>query len=187
MTILPAWLLIVLGTGAVLLAAKLLYGISVAIALPTTRGALFVSTTRPRIAAALEAARPAEGSLLADLGCGDGRVLRHASRRYEVFAVGYEVNPLAWLKASLLCLADRRVRVRYRDFRKADLNEADIVTCYLFPDVMNDVSAAFEAGRFKSGGTLISFNFPLPGVVASRVLHPEGGLHRDPIFIYEIP
>lgn len=184
---LPAWPLILLGIGGGLFAVKVIYGVCVAISLPKTQGALFVSTSRKRIAAALKAVQPPRDSLLVDLGCGDGRVLRHAFRRYGVTAVGYEVNPLAWLKAKLLCMLDRGIQVRFQDFRQADFSDAETVTCYLFPDVMKDIAAAFRAGKFKTGALLVSFNFSLPGVKPLQVLRPDGGLHSDPIYVYVAP
>lgn len=184
---LPVWLLIVLAAGGGLFAFKVVYGVSVAVSLPKTRGALFVATTRKRIAVALDAVGPPRNSLLVDLGCGDGRVLRHARRYYSVRAVGYEVNPLAWLKAKLLCMVDGGIQVRFQDFRQADLSDAETVTCYLFPDVMKDISEAFRSGRFKTGARLVSFNFSLPGVTPSQVLRPDGDLHRDPIYVYVVP
>ncbi|MCF8052439.1 MAG: class I SAM-dependent methyltransferase [Desulfobacterales bacterium] len=71
-----------------------------------------------------------------DLGCGDGRILRAAADRLRIHAVGYEVNPLASLKCRILCLFHRNIDVRCRNFWHADLSGADLVFCYLYPDVL---------------------------------------------------
>jgi len=55
---------------------KITYSLSIALVLPVTGGALYVSTSRVRIAAFMEAVPMNSGQLLLDLGCGDGRVLR---------------------------------------------------------------------------------------------------------------
>ncbi len=135
----------------------------------------------------MEAVEPARGGLLADLGCGDGRILRAAVRDHGLRAVGYEVNPVAWLAAKLRCAGDPDIRVVFRDFRTADLGEADVVTCYLFPDALAPIARAFRSGALKPKGTLVSFNFPLPGVAPDRVLRPEGSRCGDPIYIYRNP
>ena len=103
MNIIPAAIWVVIGIAGFLFVIKVLYGLSIALVLPVTHGALYVSTARVRVGAFLEAVAPEPGQLLVDLGCGDGRVLRSACRRYQVRAEGYELNPLAYLKARLLC------------------------------------------------------------------------------------
>ena len=75
-----------------LFALKMAYVLCTALALPITQGALFVSTTKTRIAAFMDAVPMKTGQMLMDLGCGDGRVLRQAYKNYGVRAVGFEVK-----------------------------------------------------------------------------------------------
>ena len=67
-----------IGLAALLFALKMIYVLSTTIVLRSTRGALYVSTTRKRIAACLDAVSAKKGARWIDLGCGDGRVLRQA-------------------------------------------------------------------------------------------------------------
>jgi SAM-dependent methyltransferase len=164
---------------------KLVYVLCTALVLHTTRGALYVSTSRVRISAFMDAVPMKTGQLLVDIGCGDGRVLRKARRRYGVKAVGYELNPLAYLQAKLLCLGLKNVEVKWRNFWKADLSEADVVFCYLFPDVMPDLAAKLEANA-KPGAVVVSCNFNLPGFIPEQVLRPGNSLHNDPIYVYRL-
>lgn len=177
-------LLFVVVTGG-LLAVKLLYAASVALALPFTRGALYVSTPRKRIEAFADAVAMQPGQVLIDLGCGDGRVLRMIRRRFDVRAIGYELNPLAYLNARLLCLGRREITVLFRDFRKADLSAADVVFCYLFPDVLADL--AVKLGReLKSGTVVVSANFAIPNWIPLQVLRVGHSLHGDPLYVYRV-
>lgn len=166
-----------------LFCVKMAYVFSTALALPATQGALYVSTARLRIAAALEAVPMAPGDLMVDLGCGDGRVLRLARRRYGVRGVGYELNPLAFLKARLLCMGRPDIDIRMRNFWSADLSGARVVFCYLFPDVMARMADKLAAD-LAPGATVVSCNFPLPGFRPEQVLRPGGSRHNDPIYIY---
>lgn len=179
------WILIFLVVAGVMFGLKLVYVLCTALVLPTTRGAIYVSTSRVRISAFMDAVPMKTGQLLVDIGCGDGRVLRKARRRYGVKAVGYELNPLAYLKAKLLCLALKNVEVKWRNFWKADLSEADVVFCYLFPDVMQDLAAKLEANA-KPGAVVVSCNFNLPGFIPEQVLRPGNSLHNDPIYVYRL-
>jgi SAM-dependent methyltransferase len=186
MNLMPIGLWIVLGVAALLFAAKAIYGLSVALVLPMTRGALYVSTARQRVAACLAAVNPKPGELLIDLGCGDGRVLRAARRQYKLRAEGYELNPLAFLKASLLSMRCAAIKIHCRDFWKADLSGADVVFCYLFPDVMAPLARKLRT-ELKPGATIVSCNFPLPGFHPERIFRPGGRLTNDPVFMYRIP
>lgn len=123
---------------------------------------------------------------LYDLGCGDGRVLRAAVKRYGVQAVGLEVNPLAFLAARTLTLGCKGVRVRFENFWKADLSDADVVFCYLFPDLMERVATKLIR-ELKHGSRVVSCNFPLPGWKPARILRPAPARHGDPIYLYHIP
>lgn len=180
-----AWVWIFVGLAGCAFAVKMLYVLCVALALPFTRGALFVSTTKTRIHALMDALPMKPGQLLVDLGCGDGRVLRLARQRYRVAALGYEVNLLAYAKARLKCAGRRGIRIRFQNFWNADLSAADVVFCYLFPDVLKDLSRKLRTG-LKPGAVVACCNFPIPGFVPALTLRPGGDLDNDPIYIYRM-
>jgi hypothetical protein len=179
------WILIFLVVAAVFFVIKIAYVFCTALVLPFTRGALYVSTSRVRISAFMDAVPMQPGQLLVDIGCGDGRVLRRVRKKYGVRALGYELNLLAYLQAKLLCLGLQSVEVKWRNFWTADLSEADVVFCYLFPDVMRDLAAKLNA-NLKPGTVVVSCNFHLPGFIPEQVLRPGNSLHNDPIYVYRL-
>jgi len=182
----PSWLIIFLILAGTLFILKLLYVLAFGWTLPVTRGALFVSTASVRIKTFLNAVPMETGELLVDIGCGDGRVLRAAHRRYGVKAIGFEVNPLAYLTARVLGLRTPGIRIKRGNFWPEDLGDADVVFCYLFPDVMERLAGKLEK-ELRPGTRVISCNFPLPGWRADRVLRPDSTRHNDPIYLYRIP
>jgi SAM-dependent methyltransferase len=182
----PTWLVIIfaiLGTAVVL---KLLHALAIVAVHPVTQGAMYTSTGRVKIRTALDAVPMSPGHLLVDIGCGDGRVLRAARKRYGVRCLGFEVNPIAFLKASLLTLGRDGIDIRFRNFWNADLRQADVVSCYLFPDVMRRLGEKLNA-ELPAGARVISFNFPIPGWKPRATLRAPSKLHNDPIYIYTIP
>lgn len=181
----PGWVLVFMVIAGVLFALKILYAAAAGFVLPLTRGGLFVGTPGPRIAAFLDNVYMGPGTLLVDLGCGDGRVLRAARRRYGVRAIGFEINPLAYGVARLLSLGRAGITIRYANFWKEDLRRADVVFCYLFPDLMTGLAEKLKR-ELRPGCTVVSCNFPLPGWKAKRVLRPDHSRHGDPVYIYEI-
>jgi len=83
-----------------------------------------------------------------DLGCGDGRIIVTAARRYGAKAVGIELDPLRFLWCQILITVlglRERVRIVYGDFFKQDLSAASVVTCYLLT-----VTNKKLEGKFKS-------------------------------------
>ena len=81
-----------------------------------------------------------DGERFCDLGCGLGRVLRSARRAANVRATGFELNPFAIIYLWAVDIFDWKVRVRWRDFRKADLSEIDAVYLYLIPKVLPELA-----------------------------------------------
>ncbi|MBW2466894.1 MAG: methyltransferase domain-containing protein [Deltaproteobacteria bacterium] len=177
------WFLILLGIAGILLIFLFLYVFSMIVVLPQTRGALFVTTSIPRIRALMDVLAMKPGQLFIDAGCGDGRVLREISIRFNVNAVGYELNAFAVLLARLRCLGMKNVRIFRKSFWQADFSKADVVFCYLFPDLMAEMADKIR-NELKTGGIFVSCNFGVPGLAPSQVIRPAGSLNSDPIYIY---
>ncbi len=179
----PLWVVMFMVLAGALFGIKLLYICSIGGLLPVTRGALFVSTSASRIASALDGVPMRPGDQMYDLGCGEGRVLRAAAKRYGVCAVGYEVNPIAYLAARALSVGRRDVRIHFGNFWDKDLSDADVIFCYLFPDLMERLAAKL-ATELRSGARVVSFNFPLSTWKPAQVLHSRSQRNGDPIYIY---
>ncbi len=180
-TVLLWTVLLLFGGFAVL---KVAYLCAAVTALSRTGGALFCATHSSKIAAVLDNLPMKPGQVVIDLGCGDGRFIAAASRRYSVSGVGYEVNLLAFFLACLRRLLTRGAfTVEKRDFWDVSLRDADVIFCYLFPDVMGRLALKAE-DEMKDGALLVSCNFPLPGWVPERVIRADHDMENDPIFIY---
>jgi hypothetical protein len=181
----PAWIWLFIIVVGSLFGLKMIYVLCIALALPATQGALYVSTTRARIAAFFAAVPMKPGQVLVDLGCGDGRVLRYARRHCQIRAIGFELNLLAYIKAQVLSIGLKDIEIRLKNFWSQNLTEADVVFCYLYPDVMQKLAAKLRA-ELKPGTLVASCNFALPGFKPLRILRPEGSLHDDPLYIYSM-
>ena len=177
------WIFLILAGG--LFGLKIIYVLSISLVLPITQGALYVSTSRKKIAAFVDAVPMKAHQRLVDLGCGDGRVLREARRRYGVQTIGYEINPLAYLKARFFSFGCSNIKIKRQNFWEADLSGADVIFCYLYPDVMRKLAAKFKSG-LKPGAIVVSSNFPLPEFIPQKVLRLQNSLHNDPIYVYQI-
>jgi hypothetical protein len=178
------WTILIIVAG--LFVCKLFYVLATAGALPLTQGALFTSTPSLRVASFLDAVPMEPDEYLVDLGCGDGRVLREARRRYGVKTMGFEVNILAYCVARILSFRMKGVDIRWRDFWSVSLEDANVVFCYLFPDVMKRLGAKLER-ELRQGARVVSCNFSIPGWIPMAAIRPESDRYGDPIYIYRIP
>lgn len=146
-------------------------------------GAPWVPSSRPVVHNMLTLAEVAPGDVVYDLGCGDGRVLITAARRFGAQAVGIEIDPLRYLWCQMLITVlrlRRRVKVVFGDFFSQDLSEADVVTCYLLQDT-NQKLAVKLLGEMRPGTRVVSNTFTFVGIdpvcehgrVRLYVFHPE--------------
>ena len=149
-----------------------------------TGGAVFTTTHRSKIKKILEVVHMNPGQVVYDLGCGDGRFLIAAEKTYKVKAVGFEINPWAYLLSRLrVGLYQASVSIHFQDFWAADLSKADVVFCYLFPDVMERLREKLSK-ELRAGAKVISCNFEIPGWRPEKIITASHPIHSDPIYIY---
>lgn len=131
-----------------------------------SRGAPWVPTPMSMVQEMLTMAKVGPDDLVYDLGCGDGRIIVAAARRYGARAIGIELDPLRFLWCQILItilgLRDR-VRIVYGDFFRQDLSPASVVICYLLT-----VTNKRLEGKLKSELTpdtrIVSNYFIFPGL-----------------------
>ncbi|MFX1497912.1 MAG: SAM-dependent methyltransferase [Promethearchaeota archaeon] len=101
------------------------------------KGAPWLPTRMKKVREMLTLANIQPNETLYDLGCGDGRIIITAARRFRAKAVGIEINVLFYLWCQLLITIlglRKQVKVKYGNFFKTDLSYADVVICYLLQE-----------------------------------------------------
>ena len=153
------------------------------ILVPAFYGLPPVPTKRVRIEKALMLANLKSNEVLYDLGAGDGRVLFIAARDFGAKAVGIEIGPvqcvLIWLRAVANALGNQ-IRVRWENFYKANLKDADVVFVYATSKEVMKLAPHLE-GQMKKGSRLVSISADFPE------WEPTAVDDRDLIFVYEMP
>lgn len=128
-----------------------------------------------------------DGQVVVDAGCGDGRALVALCRGTKVRGRGYELSGPMWLVAwarVLLTGGAGRIRIAWKDFLRSELEDVDVVYCFLMPGAMQQVADKC-AEEMAPGGRLVSFLWAVPDWEPAEVL-PVGRL-RDPVYIYRLP
>ncbi len=99
-----------------------------------------------------------------DLGCGDGRILVAAAKRYHARAVGIEIDPIRYLWCQLLISVlglRKQVQIIFGNLFNTDLSEADVVVCYLMPDALSKLENKLKT-ELKPGKRIVSNKFSFP-------------------------
>ena len=95
-------------------------------------------TPQPVVDKMLELAEVKKGDVVYDLGCGDGRIVVTAAKKYGVKAVGFDINPERIKEARENVKAnhvEKLVTIKQADIFTLDLREASVVTLYLLPSL----------------------------------------------------
>ena len=153
------------------------------ILVPALYGLPPVPTNPERIRKALKLAKLQSNELLYDLGAGDGRVLLIAARDFGAKAVGIEIGPiqcaLIWLRAVASGFGNQ-IQIRWENFYKADLRDADIVFVYATSQEVVKLAPHLEK-QLKKGARVISISADFPQ------WEPSAFDEHDLIFVYEMP
>ena len=128
--------------------------------------------------------RPANGPLI-DLGSGWGTLVIALARKYpRQQVIGYELSWFPWLVSIILKYSLRlnNLTLYRKDFKKAELSNASILFCYLFPGGM--VALHEKLKRELSNEILIVSNtFALPSCQPTKVIRLKD-IYQTPIYVY---
>jgi SAM-dependent methyltransferase len=119
----------------------------------------------------LEMAEVKKNDLVYDLGCGDGRIVVTAAKKFGCRAVGYDISPKR-VKESLENVRKNNVgdlvRIEQQDIFKLDLSKANVVTLYLLPSL--NVKLIPQLEKLKPGSRIVSHDFDMKGVKPDKVV-----------------
>jgi SAM-dependent methyltransferase len=138
----------------------------------------------------LQAANLKPGETLYDLGCGDGRILIRAAKKYKVKAVGIEISSALAEKAAQEARKkglEDQVKIIHGDFMKTDLSAANVVTLYLAPTANDTLRPNLER-ELKPKTRVVSYDYPIEGWTPMNTWETSGHLgDTHTIYLYEVP
>ena len=149
----------------------------------------FVPTPMVVVEKMLELAEVNTQSVLYDLGCGDGRIVVQAAKKYGARGVGIDIDPIRIEESKENAKkegVESLVEFRLGDVMKVDLSEATVITLYLLPE-SNEVLRPFLEKFLKQGTLVVSHNYYIPGwsekeITVDTVYDNDGEEHD--IFLY---
>ena len=150
----------------------------------------FVPTPPEVVDKMLELAQAGKDSVIYDIGCGDGRIVVAAAKKYGARGVGIDIDPVRIKESKANAKAsgvEKLVKFREEDATKTDISPATIVTLYLLPESNELLRPKFER-ELKPGTLIITHNYIVPGwedkeIDTATVTDAEGKSHS--VFLYK--
>jgi len=145
----------------------------------------FIPTPQDVVDKMLELANIKKDDLVYDLGCGDGRIVVTAAKRYGCKAVGYDIDPQR-VKESLENVEKNNVghlvRIQQKNIFTLDFSKADVITLYLLPELNVELIPQLE--KLKPGSRIVSHDFGMEGVQPDKVITVNSNEDEDEHKIY---
>jgi precorrin-6B methylase 2 len=125
----------------------------------------------PVVEQMLAAAAVGPTDVVYDLGCGDGRIVIEAARRYGARGVGVDVDPRRVAESSANVRAagvDHLVTIVQADAATVDLRPATIVTTWTLPTLNLTLRPKLRA-ELRPGARVVSHTFDMGDWTPTRV------------------
>jgi tRNA/tmRNA/rRNA uracil-C5-methylase (TrmA/RlmC/RlmD family) len=159
----------------------------------------FIPTPQDVVDKMLELANIKKDDLVYDLGCGDGRIVVTAAKRYGCKAVGYDIDPqrvkeslenveknnvghLVRVQQKNIFTVGHLVRIQQKNIFTLDLSKADVITLYLLPELNVELIPQLE--KLKPGSRIVSHDFGMEGVQPDKVITVNSNEDEDEHEIY---
>jgi len=132
---------------------------------------IFVPTPQDVVDKMLQLAQVKKDDLLYDLGCGDGRIVVTAARRYGCRAVGFDLDPRR-VEESLENVQKNNVGhlvgIEQKDIFTLDLSKADVITLFLLSRL--NVKLIPQLEKLKPGSRIVSHSFAMDQIKPDKVI-----------------
>jgi SAM-dependent methyltransferase len=151
---------------------------------------VYVPTPQPVVDRMLELAQVKKSDLVYDLGCGDGRIVVTAAKRYGARAIGFDIDPARVAEAQKNVRdsgVGHLVTIEKKDIFTLDLRPASVVTLYLLPEL--NVKLIPQLRKMKPGSRIVSHDFDMSGIkpLVHETLSPPGTSREHEVYLWHTP
>lgn len=142
----------------------------------------YVPTPQDVVEKMLELAQVTSSDVLYDLGCGDGRIVITAAKKYGARGVGVDIDPQRIQESQANARAagvENRIKFIQQDAMTVDVSPATVVTLYLLPDSNRRLRGNLTR-ELKPGSRIVSHAFDMDEWEPLKVEHftDSGGMTR---------
>lgn len=144
----------------------------------------YVPTGQEVVNAMLELGKVSKNDVLYDLGCGDGRIVVTAAKKYGTKGTGVDIDPERIQEANANAREANvtdKVRFVEGNLFDVDLSEASVVTLYLLPSV--NLKLRPKLLQLKPGTRIVSHAFDMDDWKPDQTVQVGGST----IFLWTVP
>lgn len=123
----------------------------------------YVPTPQNVVYGMLELADVKKGEVVYDLGCGDGRIVITAAKKFGATGIGVDLNPERIKEANANAVeanVEDKVKFYEGNLSDFDFSKADVLTLYLLPDVNLTLKPKIQE-EMKPGSRVVSHAFSM--------------------------
>jgi len=151
---------------------------------------LYIATPEPVVEKMLELAEVDGSDVVYDLGCGDGRIVIEAAKRFGARGWGFDIDPVRVAEARANAEAagvSQLVTIEQRDIFTLDLSPASVVTLYLLPEL--NVRLIPQLQELAPGSRIVSHDFDMQGVTPLEHVTLRAGDRPAPhqVYLWQTP
>ncbi|MFO0970200.1 MAG: class I SAM-dependent methyltransferase [Gemmataceae bacterium] len=131
----------------------------------------------------------AKSDVVYDLGCGDGRIVCIAAKRFGARGVGVDIDP-ARFKDCQETMKKYGVTKEQAEFRLGDalkvkdLDKASVVTFYMLPEFMEKLEP--QVMKLKPGTRLVAHDYPFPNLKPDQIVEFKGPHREHTLYLWTI-
>lgn len=155
-----------------------------------TADVVYVATPHDVVAKMLELAKITKNDVVYDLGCGDGRIVVTAAKKFGCKGTGYDLDDdrVAETKANIKkAKVEALVDIKQEDIFTVDLSKASVITLYLLPEM--NVKLIPQLDKLKPGSRIVAHDFDIRGVKPDqtiKMISREDGVEHK-VFLWTVP
>jgi SAM-dependent methyltransferase len=145
----------------------------------------YVTSPSQIVDAMLELAGVKNNDVVYDLGCGDGRIVISAAKKYGARGVGIDINPDRIEEARVNARAagvDGKVVFETEDLFESDIRDATVVAVYLLPEVNIRLRPRLLR-ELRPGTRVVSHSFAMGDWKPDKEIVVDG----DHVYLWTIP
>ncbi len=118
-----------------------------------------------------------------ELGAGTAKFLRAAEKiQAQANLVGVEYSFIPYYIAKLLLKKVKsNIKLIRADLFKTDISQANLIYCYLVPDMMERLAAKIKS-ECRPGTLVVSYMFSIPGLEVKKIIPGN----KEVSYIYEV-
>jgi len=155
-----------------------------------TPDCVYVGTPNDVVAKMLEMAKIQKDDVVYDPGCGDGRMLIAAAKKYGCHGVGFEIVPKLVAEGRQIAKkrkVDHLVTIEEKDIFTADYSKATVISMYLLPEMIVRLRPALE--KMKPGARIVAHDYSIKGVEPDDtvVMTSNEDNVKHTLYLYTLP